>query len=926
MFSDPSGKSYLVLHLNIRSLRSNFNIFISLISKYLDNIAIIVLSETWIYSNETSYYSIDDFDTYFCCRDINRSGGIAVYCKKIFKFVQLDVEFISSESVLLHSKLLNITVLSIYRSHAFTVDYFNSELNSVLLNIRHYPNVMILGDININILDNDYDINEYQTCLSQYGFIGYINKPTRINSCIDHIFVKSNAFSISSGIYITDISDHLMTLCKLFSPDLSKIALSINTVMHTDYNRISNYLSSYIFKHHPNDSLDQQYQNLCFILTSIKNNFKFPIRIKNNHKSNWINNDILILIRRKEKLYRKVRKYPNDIIYQLAYRTNVNELKRIIKVTKSNYFKFKFENCITTKQKWNFVNKLRNANKPNILPENLSDSDSACQFNTKFNNCTTVFSDENRMRCVFYLLPTLNSFVFLPLFDYEINDIINSFTNLDSMDFDGINIKLLKMFSINNTNFISNFINQSVISSEFPESLKKATITPIFKSGNKNILSNYRPISILPSFSKIIEKALTKKMYNFLNHTKFFASNQYGFIKGKNTESALLEFNKFILNSIDKNKKTVAVFLDIAKAFDNVNHSLLILKLEHAGFRGCILNWFISYLANRKQRVKVRDTLSDYSISNRGVPQGSILGPLLFLVFINDFCKLKLLGKMITYADDSVLLYSCDNLLDLNLQIEADLIEIRKWFSINDLTLNLNKTKYIYFNLRLTPNNLIIKFHNSNIGHSNFNCDCETLEQVQCIKYLGLLIDSNLKWKSHIKELVKKLRFVLYTFYHLKNKISLSFLKTLYFSWFHSLINYGVIIWGGEYISNLQPIISIQNKIFKILNTQPFPNNFRTLKILPFRHNAYFHIILYIFRHKCLCDFRESTYNTRLLQTYQIPKFSKDIYSKHFYYLAPKLFNALPPNLININNFTTFKRSLFEFLINIDNMDIYFHL
>jgi len=706
---------------------------------------------------------------------------------------------------------------------------------------------------------------------------------------------------------------HNSNLIKINNPETNSLFI--------DFNQLYNYLCTYNFKYNHLKSLDQQYQYLNFTLRNIINNSKVSYRINKKNKSPWISNDILVLIRRKENLFKKVRKYPWDIVYKLAYRTHVSELKRLIKSAKSNYFQNKFENCSSTKQKWNLVNKLCHVNKPSTLPTHLTDSDMASQFNTQFNNCTIISTNEIRDRCLLFISPSLNSFVFLTMHDYDVSEIINSFTNTDSVDSDGISMKLLKCFSINNSNFISNFINQSLDTHSFPVSLKKATITPIYKTGNKNILSNYRPISILPSFSKIIEKALSTKMYNFLNHSNFFADNQYGFIKGKNTESALLEFNRFIYNSIDKNKKTAAIFLDISKAFDSVNHSLLILKLEHAGFRGNILNWFISYLSNRQQRVKIGNNLSDYVISNCGVPQGSILGPLLFLIFINDFCKLKLFGKMITYADDSALLYSCVNNLELKSQIEADLIEIGKWFAVNDLSLNLNKTKYIYFNLKQPLFSLNIKFHLISCLN-NLNCNCQSLEQVQSIKYLGLHIDANLKWKTHIGELCKRLRFILIKFHYLKNKVSQSFLKTLYYSWFFSLINYGIIIWGCDYKTNLLPLISIQNKCFKILSLNSSNAvDFRNLELLPIRHIVCYRIIIYLYRNRDICSLKNQINQRRSNEIYQIPRFFKEIFRKHFFYIAPKIFNKLPSELQNISSFPVFKKSIFNYILLANNVE-----
>jgi len=925
-------KNLLIFHVNIRSIRANFDNFQAFISKHLDNISVIILSEIWIFDNETCFYGFDEFDSFFCCRNDNRSGGIAVFTRSNLKFSQLDIAFISAEVLLLQCKSLNLTLFSIYRSHDFTIDFFNSELKNAL-SLLNLPNIILMGDININILNNDCYVMEYLNIMSQHGFFSHLNQPTRSvlssSTCIDHVFVKTSKFSIQTAILLTDLSDHFPTICKIiYSDETPELAAKPDCTLKLNFSLFCDYLTTYKFNENFNLSLDQQYQLLAFQLNNIKNNFKYPKFNRIKAKNQWLTHEIMVLMKRKEKLFKKVKKYPFDIVYKTAYKTTVSELKRIIKFTKTQFYKRKFEDCNSCKQKWNFVSRVvNNECKSPVLPTSSDNFALASQFNSLFINVNHVPTNCDFIKCKQYITPCASSFVLLEVTDFEVFDVLNSFSKVNSFDFDGICLKFLKLIASNNIDFLCHFINASFFDGVFPNSLKQATVTPIYKSGDKNILSNYRPISILPSFSKIIEKIISKRMFKFLYHTNFFSTNQYGFLEGRSTEMVLLEFSKFIYNSIDNNQHTVAIFLDIKKAFDNVNHSLLIFKLENAGFRGPILKWLNSYLSNRTQRVKVGDCLSEFCVTNCGVPQGSILGPLFFLIYINDFCKLDIYGKMLTFADDTVLLYSNSDLNTLLQQINSDLIKIEKWFVSNYLTLNLNKTKYIHFNLRNTDLNLNLKYHTSSCYNNTDNsCNCHTLQSVKSIKYLGLYIDHNLKWKTHINELSKKLRFVLFKLSHLKNKLSSSFLKTLYFAWFFPLLNYGAIVWGGEYKTNLQPLISIQNKCFNILNHNNLQNYplFRNLNLLPIRHNAYYRIILYLYRNRSICPPPVNSYITRSNDTFQVPKFSKDIFTKHFFYLAPKLYNKLPVSLTSINRYSTFKRNLFNFLINIDDLDLFF--
>lgn len=219
------------------------------------------------------------------------------------------------------------------------------------------------------------------------------------------------------------------------------------------------------------------------------------------------------------------------------------------------------------------------------------------------------------------------------------------------------------------------------------------------------------------------------------------------------------------------------------------------------------------------------------------------------------------------------------------------------------------------------------KFHSTDCNGSS-NCSCYSLKSVNNIKYLGLYIDCNLKWKTHVNEISKKLRFLLYKFYYLKKKISNDFLITLYYSWFYSIINYGILVWGSDYKSNLHPIISVQNKCFKILKCFRNTNipNFRSLNLLPIRYNAFFRIILHLFQNKSLCKLKENIPNRRPTTIFELPTIRKEIYRKHFLYLAPKLYNKLPLELQSINTYYHFKQILFKFLIEIDDIDLYFHI
>ena len=223
------------------------------------------------------------------------------------------------------------------------------------------------------------------------------------------------------------------------------------------------------------------------------------------------------------------------------------------------------------------------------------------------------------------------------------------------------------------------------------------------------------------------------------------------------TEDALLKFTSVIYKSLNDNLKTVAIFIDISKAFDSVNHEILLRKLYSAGIRGRQHEWFVSYLKNRKQFVKIGDICSEFCLINKGVPQGSILGPILFIIFINDLCNLELCGQIVTYADDTVIIFSTTSYELLKDMINSDLMKIKNWFKNNDLKINSNKTKYINFSLKQDfSNNLTIKYHIDCFEETPI-CNCPEISKVENIKYLGLYVHQSFKWKLHAGKINNKL-------------------------------------------------------------------------------------------------------------------------------------------------------------------------
>ena len=482
---------------------------------------------------------------------------------------------------------------------------------------------------------------------------------------------------------------------------------------------------------------------------------------------------------------------------------------RLLRITKKIYFNEKLE-CAkgNMKQTWST---LRNALNINTIKEKLPDyfniennkitdkQTIANHFNTYFSNIGKDISNNVPISEFDYLhymkTPTYKHNMFLdPVNPLDIIETTSKLKAKTSQGHDQISCKLMKDTIAHIALPLSHIINQSLSTGTVPKQMKIAKVIPIFKSGDKYTFNNYRPISILPAFSKILEQIMATKLLRYFDKYNLVYKHQYGFRPKHSTMHPIIQLLNQITNENDKASKnlTLSVFIDLSKAFDNINHDILLKKLNNLGIRGIANLWFKSYLSDRNQYMVINDVTSSMEKIACGVPQGSILGPILFLIYVNDIsnsCELNILS----FADDTTASFSESDVTLLCQKVNLELAKLNDWFCANKLSLNAKKTKYILFRPTVTYPDL----RNRHIMLNGHPVDrIGNNQKEKSFKFLGIHIDETLTWKHHIEKVSSKISRANYMISKVKKVLPKSSLKTLYSSLIHSHIHYGLIIWG----------------------------------------------------------------------------------------------------------------------------------
>ena len=715
---------------------------------------------------------------------------------------------------------------NVYRSPSGNPENFNTLFNKILQKLhRHTKNKTchIVGDFNQDLIKYDSDSNSQNLVdyAASNGFVQLVARPTRVTestaSLIDQVYTNNLDSTLSCNILTVDLSDHLAihTKIKLCNDGTTNIAKGLNQVNNKREFRIFNEANNEKFKMlineetwdeiHEDMGAQEHYDKFTEIYMQHYNS-AYPLKTKRERRKNerqnpkpWILPWLEDACARKKTLYHKYIKEPstkNKTVYD-----KMNDFcKKHVKLAKAKYYKKYFEDYNDNSRKqWDMINTLLNRNRkrgsikkmidktgniastPSSIAEHFNDYFTNIASNMKGTHDTQPGNHHQQ-----FVRQKEKSKIFLDkVWSQEIFSTINSLKNKATLD-TKINALKIANTSLKFTETLADAINKSFKEGIFPYQLKSARVVPVYKEGIKTNVENYRPISLLSSISKIYEKLMHSRIIKFLDQNNSLNDMQYGFRPGRSCESALLKAQDIILDSLHKQQVSLLLLIDFSKAFDMVDHNILLDKLKHYGIRGTVLKWFQSYLSDRTQFVTIDGLDSDAKSIKHGVPQGSILGPLLFIIYINDLPNISELVKIVLYADDANIIITGKNITEVSQKLKEICNKLIEWVDVNGLRLNLKKTKYIIFTRKKSENFLPAPLIISGTK----------IEQKHEVRFLGVIVDENLTWKKHINTLHTKMSRYIGIMYKLKQILPLKARIQIFHSFVQSQINYCSLVWG----------------------------------------------------------------------------------------------------------------------------------
>lgn len=905
-----------------------------------DEIGFLCVTETWWRGDGKVDFAGYRLVSSFCRSEYKSGGGVAVWGAE-----HLDVEPVdlSQHCVERHFEVCGVRwsagvseviMIVCYRADRHcSVDILCDRLSRVLDEVYCRPtiSVVVMGDFNMDPERDKKDFKALSDLLLAYGLTDTVGSPTRGDKILDHVFLGSGTTLVEENCF----SDHRSLFCNM-DPDLKRSDIQ-GQGMKCSRGFSAEAVDSFLCdlsgekweQVYGRCSVDEAYNCFHEILTfHYERSFPLRRRAVRSSRNEWVNGDVRVSSRNLRDLFTLQKVYPD---LQNLYKQAKHRHSLLVRNTKKTYYQnYICGSADMSRRAWRVINALSGKSRTgarqivvrNSGGETISDPQEVCEyFNDFFTDApykvvSQIPAARNQVRpgkCV------SESFYLSHITEHELVNIITTrLKSKRSAGFDGFPSFLIKRSAESLIEPLVYLVNLSFDSGHFPSKLKIGKIIPVFKKGDKHAPDNYRPVTLTSVFSKIFEYCFLYKLDSFLNTHKVLGLNQFGFRPGKSTADAILNFLNYILQCLDGGECPVGVLCDLSRAFDCVNHDVLLGKLADYGVRGVPLEWVSSYLRDRPQYVSVSNSIDKCSMQevnsslkyiNIGVPQGSVMAPILFNLYIEDMVRALDPACMSTlYADDTSFALTDISDRELENKVNLNLDRLLNWYGVNSLYLNPTKTNYIRFHTYQKQCNSL------NLSINNIQ-----LERVSSAKFLGIVIDENLSWKEHCCTVVSKLNSCCYLFRGLRDVLTTEQIVTLYHAQVGSMLRYGVIFWGAS--TMIEDVLVGQKGVVRCLlglgRRESCRNVFKTLGILTVVALYILELCVSIYKrkHQFVQNRDVHNFNTRQKDRFHIGHSRLNVCKNSPNSRGIQIFNSLPSYVRDSNSLNSFKGRLKKLLL-----------
>ena len=899
------------------------------------------LCETFLDGNVAEHeFKIKDYSV--VTRHRNRQGGgVLLYIHESIKFEVIDIDVspdIESSWITIKFNASDFAIGVMYRPPSANSTYYSKMLDQLDWIHAQYDRVILMGDLNFDCKpDVSLSSSHIHNIESLYNMKQLITDPTRVtvntSTLIDVILSNVPQLHSKSGVYEISVSDHYLVFTELM---LEKREPDHHTVTFRNYREFNS--GNFIDELSACDAIvdtDWSYDLLEIKWKKFKEEFlnisnkHVPIHTRRLKKRNnpWVTPNIVKLMYERDYLKRKAVRLKDSTLWN-KYVSLRNKVTHLIREGKRDYATDKVnEHKNNPRKLWHTLNKISGRDMKRASQTHIDADKYNEYFNSIGSKTVSHLQLEHQENIYWKCSKSIYSFEFQQISIADVEKHLMQLSDecsLDVLDFDG---RLLYHASRIISPFLCKCFNASIADGLVLADWKLSRITPVYKGkGSKNDECSYRPISVICHIAKILEKLIQSQVMDYLEEHELITADQSAYLKNHNTQTSLHRVIDDWLWNINDDLITAVCSLDISKCFDTINHAILTKKLQYYGFDENALTWFRSYLGDRGHKVFCNNKSSDINYVNIGVPQGSVLGPTLFLLYINDVNNGLESASCNIYADD-ILIYCADSDIDeANFKLQVSLNNIKKWYDNNLLVINASKSNAMIVSTRQRESQLALR-RSSDVS-AKLSIDEISLNSVSCFKYLGVIIDKNLTWNPHVDALCKELNVMVWIFTRLRRYLSRECLMQIYQSIVQPKLDYGVTLWGYGSEKNVIKVQRMQNRIVRaILNNYDFINCrgvelVAGLNIFNVTQRRDYFMSVTMF--KCMHDLAPAYMCNEVLMAIEVsdrltrnvdvndlyvPSVAKECTKNSFTYSGPKIWNSLPRELKMCTTLDSFKRN-----------------